>query len=58
MNRESFSGILYKGFEWGNYWGNTDKYLKKLDIEKIAFKVGDNKNKPVVTKLVVNGRRV
>ena len=59
MNRESFSGVLYKGFEWGNYWGNPDKYLKKMDLSKISFteeKV--NTSEPIITKLVINGKRV
>lgn len=58
MNRESFSGILYKGFEWGNYWSRTDKYLKKLDISKIKFKKENETTIPIITKLVVNNERV
>ena len=58
MNKESFSGVLYKGFEWDNYWGRTDKYLKKLDISKIEFKKENETTVPIITKLVVNSERV
>lgn len=56
--RESFSGIQYKGIVWGNYWGNPDKYLKKLDIGKIQFKKEKINDPKIITKLVVNGVRV
>lgn len=58
MNKESFSGVLYKGFLWGNYWSNPDKYLKKINISKIKFKKENETTIPIITKLVVNSERV
>ena len=55
---ESFSGIQYKGVVWGNYWGNPDKYLKKLDINKIKFKEDTPTRPKQITKLVVDGVRI
>lgn len=34
MNKESMSGVMYKGLEWGNYYDNPDKWLKSIYEEE------------------------
>lgn len=56
-NRESNSGVIYKGVWWLNSCKNTDEWLAPIyDVPFI-----DNKKEPktpIVTLLVKDGKRV
>ena len=30
INKESHSGVIYKGIQWGNYYSNTDQWLTPI----------------------------
>lgn len=57
INKESHSGIQYKGIIWFNSYDNPDKWLKSI----YEHKDSNNKKsiiKPIITKLVINGESV
>lgn len=57
-NKESHSGIQYKGVIWFNTYDNPEKWLKSIyDNEKEVILVKTEYNS-IVTKLIVDGKRV
>lgn len=56
-NKESKSGIIYKGIDWSNTCSNSEQWL--ISIYEVEFKVVEKKkHSPKITVLVKNGVRV
>lgn len=51
INKESYSGIIYKGVQWGNYYSNTDQWLTSIYEVELKNSVKP-KPKYIVTVLV------
>ncbi len=56
-NKESKSGVIYKGIDWSNTCSNPEQWL--ISIYEVEIKVAEKKKcDPKITILVKNGVRV
>ena len=58
VNKESFSGVYYKGITWYNTCDNREEWLKSIYEHDKGIQEKVQGGAPIVTKLVVDGKRV
>ena len=58
-NKESHSGVIYKGIIWFNTYDNCEKWLKSIyDYNNEVSENNVKKITPIITKLIIDGRKV
>lgn len=58
VNKESFSGVHYKGITWYNTCDNGEKWLKSIYEHDKGIQENGKTSNIVITKLIVDGKRV
>lgn len=58
VNKESFSGVHYKGITWYNTCDNGEKWLKSIYEHDKGIQSNEKTSNIVITKLIVDGKRV
>lgn len=58
VNKESFSGVHYKGITWYNTCDNGEKWLKSIYEHDKGLQKNEKTSNIVITKLIVDGKRV
>lgn len=57
-NKESHSGVLYKGIIWFNTYDNCDKWLKDIYGYDRGLEKKEQTINPIITKLIIDGKTV
>ena len=57
-NKESHSGVIYKGIIWFNTYDNCDKWLKSIYKYNTSLAKKEQTNNPIITKLIIDGKKV